>query len=339
MATQEGKYETGNAVRDTILHDQTGKMLRLYQEREKNRIAIEKAKEEVTEETAQKRKFATIDNKFGGSAADVFEEEFRNSTVGLVSVEEFRAKRKRVDELVQKSLKAPEEPKRKVIQKTCSAKLSFGDDEEEEEEEEFEVPRTLGFLGKNPYVNTSFLPDEARTRALEQKKAELTAQWMEDQERIRNEEILITFSYYDGSGHRRDTTLPKGTTIEKFLVKVQNILERDFPDMRTRNPGSLLYVKEDLIIPARLTFYDLIKSEARGPHGPLFDYDDGEERDPDDPKPKGGNERHAGKVVCSRWYERNKHVFPASSWEHYDPNKKYERSVSIIIDKEKYKKK
>lgn len=118
MAAQEGKYETGNAVRDTILHDQTGKMLRLYQEREKNRIAIEKAKEEVTQETAQKRKFATIDNKFGGSAADMFEEEFRNSTVGLVSVEEFREKRRRVDELVQESLKIAEEPKRKVIQKT-----------------------------------------------------------------------------------------------------------------------------------------------------------------------------------------------------------------------------
>ena len=35
------------------------------------------------------------------------------------------------------------------------------------------------------------------------------------------------------------------------------------------------------------------------------------------------NESHAGKVVERRWYERNKHIFPASRWEIYDPNKAY----------------
>lgn len=29
--------------------------------------------------------------------------------------------------------------------------------------------------------------------------------------------------------------------------------------------------------------------------------------------------RLAGKVVERRWYERNKHIFPASRWETYDP--------------------
>lgn len=28
-------------------------------------------------------------------------------------------------------------------------------------------------------------------------------------------------------------------------------------------------------------------------------------------------------VVERRWYERNKHIFPASRWEVYDPNKDY----------------
>jgi hypothetical protein len=27
----------------------------------------------------------------------------------------------------------------------------------------------------------------------------------------------------------------------------------------------------------------------------------------------------AGKVAERRWYERNKHIFPASRWEVYDP--------------------
>ena len=33
----------------------------------------------------------------------------------------------------------------------------------------------------------------------------------------------------------------------------------------------------------------------------------------------------AGKVVMRGWYERNKHIFPASRWEPYDPNKNYEK--------------
>ncbi len=29
------------------------------------------------------------------------------------------------------------------------------------------------------------------------------------------------------------------------------------------------------------------------------------------------------KVVDRRWYERNKHIFPASVWEEFDPEKDY----------------
>ena len=34
---------------------------------------------------------------------------------------------------------------------------------------------------------------------------------------------------------------------------------------------------------------------------------------------------HAGKVVERHWYDKNKHIFPASRWEIYDPTKKWER--------------
>ncbi|KAL9330248.1 hypothetical protein ACSQ67_005251 [Phaseolus vulgaris] len=37
------------------------------------------------------------------------------------------------------------------------------------------------------------------------------------------------------------------------------------------------------------------------------------------------DESHAGKVVERHWYEKNKHIFPASRWEIYDPTKKWER--------------
>lgn len=33
------------------------------------------------------------------------------------------------------------------------------------------------------------------------------------------------------------------------------------------------------------------------------------------------------KVVDRRWYERNKHIYPASVWEEFDPNKEYEHGL------------
>jgi protein FAM50 len=32
------------------------------------------------------------------------------------------------------------------------------------------------------------------------------------------------------------------------------------------------------------------------------------------------DESHPGKVVQRKWYDRNKHIFPASRWEIYDPS-------------------
>lgn len=41
-----------------------------------------------------------------------------------------------------------------------------------------------------------------------------------------------------------------------------------------------------------------------------------------------GLQAHAGKVVERSWYSRNKHIFPASRWEVYDPDKDYGAYVS-----------
>ena len=35
------------------------------------------------------------------------------------------------------------------------------------------------------------------------------------------------------------------------------------------------------------------------------------------------DESHPGKVVERKWFERNKHIFPASRWEVFDPSKDY----------------
>lgn len=33
------------------------------------------------------------------------------------------------------------------------------------------------------------------------------------------------------------------------------------------------------------------------------------------------DESHAGKVCLRSWYKSNAHIFPATRWEHYDPDK------------------
>jgi hypothetical protein len=69
------------------------------------------------------------------------------------------------------------------------------------------------------------------------------------QEKIKSEEIDITYSYWDGSGHRRHVKMKKGDSIHRFLAKVLEGIRKDFSELRTVNVDQLMYIKEDLIIP------------------------------------------------------------------------------------------
>lgn len=86
----------------------------------------------------------------------------------------------------------------------------------------------------------------------------------------------------------------------------------------------LMYVKEDIMLPGDITFYDLITTKARGKSGPLFSFDvhDDVRFGAVDARVEK-DESHPGKIVDRKWYDRNKHIFPASRWEQYDPAKEY----------------
>ncbi|KAB1261715.1 Protein FAM50B [Camelus dromedarius] len=73
------------------------------------------------------------------------------------------------------------------------------------------------------------------------------------------------------------------------------------------------------------TFYDLIVAQARGKSGPLFAFDVHDDVRLLSDATREKDESHAGKVVLRSWYEKNKHIFPASRWEPYDPEKKWDR--------------
>lgn len=124
-------------------------------------------------------------------------------------------------------------------------------------------------LGKNPEVDTSFLPDRDREEKERLERERLRQEWILIQEKTKQEVIDITFSYWDGSGHRKTVQCKKGDTILQFLDKVK----QEFPELRRIPADNLMYIKEDLIIPNDYTFYYLIVNKARGKSGPLFSFD------------------------------------------------------------------
>lgn len=79
-----------------------------------------------------------------------------------------------------------------------------------------------------------------------------------------------------------------------------------------------MFVKEDIIIPHRYTFYEFIVSKARGKSGPLFEFSAYEDIRLVNDATRETTEAHAGKIVQRSWYEKNKHIFPANRWEVYD---------------------
>uniref|UniRef100_A0A383WCJ7 FAM50A/XAP5 C-terminal domain-containing protein n=1 Tax=Tetradesmus obliquus TaxID=3088 RepID=A0A383WCJ7_TETOB len=187
----------------------------------------------------------------------------------------------------------------------------------------------FGKLGKDPGVQTAFLPDKDREEQEKELKRRLQEEWVQQQEAIKNETLEIVYSYWDGSGHRRKVTVRKGDSIGVFLKAVREQLAPQFRELRAVSVDNMMYIKEDLILPHHHTFYELIVNKARGKSGPLFDFGV-----KDDIRLLGdasmeSQDVHAGKIVERHWYERNKHIFPASRWEIFDPEADYGEKYTI----------
>ncbi|KAI9732097.1 MAG: hypothetical protein M1834_004193 [Cirrosporium novae-zelandiae] len=121
----------------------------------------------------------------------------------------------------------------------------------------------------------------------------------------------------------------------------------------------LMLVRGEIIIPHHYDFYYFIVNKTKGHQGKvLFDFSSQPATDsqtsressidlanydplsrpskkaksgavtPSDSKLEGySDDPNLTKVVDRRWYERNKHIFPASVWEEFDPSKDYTNSI------------
>ncbi|KDD76722.1 XAP5 circadian clock regulator protein [Helicosporidium sp. ATCC 50920] len=309
------------------------RLAKLDKEREAQRKKFEDAKK-TAQNTLSLR-------QFGAAATEAAEAAFKNETVGLVTRQEFAERRATADEKLalasskraadQAALTVPQasEDKAKKARMQQRQKLSFDDGESEDEEEagglrdRVQSQATAGPrpMGKDPSVRADFLPDRERDLAEAALREQLRTEWLAKQSAIKAEPLEITFSYYNGTGHRRSIQVLKGDTVGKFVASALEQLAQQFRELRVASPGSLMYVKEDVILPPTVTFYDLILAQARGKSGPLFQFDLQEHTTAVvDPRVKS-QDSHAGKIVDRTWYQKNKHVYPASRWEVYDPDK------------------
>ncbi|KAK1304160.1 Protein XAP5 CIRCADIAN TIMEKEEPER [Acorus calamus] len=308
---------------------------RLEKQRESERRKIQELKNKSASSKSQSGLL-----QFGSGTSEILETAFKKETVGLVTREQYVEKRVNIrnkieeeeKEKLQKLQQEEEElllQKRKKRKTRGNSRLSFADEIEDGSEEEGSGNESSKFingkLGKDPTVETSFLPDSEREAEEQAERERLARQWQREQEQIRNEPLEITYSYWDGTGHRRVIQVRKGDTIGEFLRAVQQQLAPEFREIRTTSVENLLYVKEDLIIPHQHSFYELIINKARGKSGPLFHFDVHEDVRTIADATIEKDESHAGKVVERHWYEKNKHIFPASRWEIYDQTKKWER--------------
>ncbi|GAA5906615.1 hypothetical protein JCM8208_000497 [Rhodotorula glutinis] len=300
---------------------------------------LEKKRKAMMDEfAAQKEDLAAQRNRTGSDRftvkTDGVEETLKHKTYGLVQLSDFKETRQQLEEQARQEAAGTAEVKdeeRKVKKKKKEkgkVKLSFaGDDGDEEEEQSFKPKnKTIdeddkasvakrAKLGKNPSVDTHFLPDRNREEVERLERDELRKKWLKMQEDMKQEEIEITYSYWDGSGHRKVVVCKKGDSIAQFLDKCR----AQFPELRAISVDNLMYIKEDLIIPHHYTFYDFIINKYRGKSGPMFNFDVHDDvRLTHDAKIEK-DESHAGKVIERSWYNRNKHIFPASRWELFNP--------------------
>ena len=131
-----------------------------------------------------------------------------------------------------------EQKKTKKRKKAQKATLSFALDDEGDEQDssangtgsnspapgsgadEDGKPMKKPKLGKNPAVDTSFLPDREREDVERKEREELRQEWLKKQEELKNEDIEITYSYWDGSGHRKSVVVRDHLTARENAISL-----------------------------------------------------------------------------------------------------------------------
>lgn len=245
-----GRFKDSTMAHYKGAASEAGRAMQLMKKREIAQQEIELRKKKIEDDL----KIDNIENKFA-THYDAVEQQLKTSTIGLVTLNEMKAKQENIVKERERKLAQKEREKEQEKERALAAKqaeknkqkrqiqaLSFNlnDDEEESGDDEKDddggsesdaksehsvssdfalksledkglgVPPLPKKIKKNPDVDTSFLPDREREEEENRLREELRQEWATKQNVLKEEEIEITFSYWDGSGHRRSVIMKKG---------------------------------------------------------------------------------------------------------------------------------
>jgi len=291
----------------SVAADPAVRLRRIQKQREQEHEQFQKAVSKMKEQLVVK----PINEKFY-SKLSTEDDLLRQETIGLQSLSDFRKKRKRIESGETVEIDDKETKRTRVVkQAKTTSKLSFSLEEDEGDKVDESVPvGKPAKLGKDPSIDTSFLPDKGRDEFLEHEKRRLQFEWLHKQEQIKEAAFSVDYCFYDGTSHRKTMEIKKGSSIKEFLM----LAKRQYPEIQDAPSDELLFVKENVILPHHYTFYELIEAKAQGKSGPLDNWSE-----PDTPTTSTRSTAHAhtAKIVERHFYDRNRHIYPFNHWEVY----------------------
>ncbi|KAF2652850.1 XAP5-domain-containing protein [Lophiostoma macrostomum CBS 122681] len=228
-----------------------------------------------------------------------------------------------------------------------------------------EVKVTKKKLGANTNIGIKPRVMTKSALAREAEQAELARKdFLAVREGVKATEIVIPFVFYDGTnipGGR--CRVKKGDHIWLYLDKARKVGaelgvggDKSKRDWARVSVDDLMLVRGEVIVPHHYEFYYFLFNKVEGFDGLVFDYSaeatkatpQVTEVEPEtlamyDPLQRHDNKDTTGampesdlegfdddptmtKVVDRRWYEQNKHIYPASVWEEYKPDKNFSKN-------------
>lgn len=200
-----------------------------------------------------------------------------------------------------------------------------------------------------------------------EERERLRREFLEVQEKVKATNIAVPFIFYDGANIPGDTVkVRKGDHIWLLLERARKVAaekgvqgsgaaaggltskNRDHSKKEWARIGvdDLMLVKGEVIVPHHYEIYYFIVNRTADPIRPgklLFDYSGTAPEETETPLLRiPGQEKLEGhehdpslmKVVDRRWYQKNKHIFPASTWKEFKAGKEFEEEARQRKDAE-----
>ncbi|BFZ60091.1 hypothetical protein YB2330_001113 [Saitoella coloradoensis] len=288
------------------------------------------------------------------ASTETVEENLKRDTVGLVTIDEFRKRRAEIQDTKDREDANPGDssasdtnaPVKKKAKKKVKSKLSFLGDEEEGEGSSIPTSKAITRSAapadqptkkvmKNPDVDTSYLPDHARDSALRDQREASRVALLAHHSALRTSLVTIPYLFHSsspssssGNGKVERVEMKMGDTAYEFLERARRPKEMR-GEWKRVTADALMMVKEDLVIPHHYEIHYFVKEGTKTKKGPFFEFGE-------DGKMDESDETRLVKVVEKSWYEKNKHIYPASKWEVFDPTKDYSTYTARDPEKNAY---